>query len=59
MRLYEIEDMAIKDLQKMRRAELEKYHLQLSEGQYGDIISSLYFEEKSVPFHGKTAELLL
>ena len=44
MRLYEIEDIALKDLQKMRRGELEKYQLKMAEGTFGNIIESIFFK---------------
>ena len=56
MRLYEIEDVILKDLQKMRRKEIEKYHLRVTEGIYGDLINNLYFKEKKMPFQGILAE---
>ena len=40
----------------MRRKEIERYKLKISEGLYGDLISSLYFKEKKTVLQGRVAD---
>ena len=56
MKIYEIEDMAIKEIQKRRMREICDYRLKMREGGFARIVEGLYFQEKGGPMTSREAE---
>jgi hypothetical protein len=55
MKIYEIEDMAIKEIQKRRMREICDYRLKMREGGFAGVVEGLYFQEKGGPMTSREA----
>lgn len=59
MRMYEIQDLAVKNIQRNRREQLEKQKFSSLSGRFGEIIETIYFKGKQMLLIGQEVDELI